>query len=87
MAASTTLDQVEELAKRLSPQEQLRLMAHLIDRLSQTAFPSVEIQGREHAARVEAFLKMCRENPARQIGEADSAQDIRAIREERTARL
>jgi hypothetical protein len=36
---------------------------------------------------VEAFLKMCDEMAAETIGEVDSAEDIRQIREERTARL
>ncbi len=41
----------------------------------------------EYAQQVEAFLKRRDELAAKTIGEVDSAEDIRQIREERTARL
>jgi hypothetical protein len=86
-----TLEQVKELVTQLPPQEQLRLVADISERLSQ--LPPIaqeadeERQRREYAARVEAFLKQCDENAAECIGEVDSAEDIRQIREERTSRL
>jgi hypothetical protein len=86
-----TLAQVKELVTQLPPQEQLRLVADISERLSQ--LPPIdqeadeERQRHEYAARVEAFLKLCDENAAECIGEVDSAEDIRQIREERMSRL
>jgi len=41
----------------------------------------------EYARQVESFLKMSEELAAEAVGEVDSAEDIRHIREERMARL
>ena len=86
-----TLEQVKELVAQLPPQEQLKLVAHVSGQLSQlppiVQESDAERQRREYAARVEAFLKMCDENAAECIGEVDSAEDIRQIREERMSRL
>jgi hypothetical protein len=41
----------------------------------------------EYAQQVEAFLRMSDELAAETIGEVDSAEDIRQLREERIARL
>ncbi len=91
MADTVTLEQVEDLAAQLPPQKQLQLLSHISEWLSQSPLTPQETdeerQRREYAARVEAFLKMCDENAAECMGEVDSAEDIRQIREERTARL
>jgi hypothetical protein len=89
MANKVTLEQVERLAMQLSPQEQLRMVAHISQRLSElTVSETVEGHERQdYARRVEAFLKMSDEMAAETIGEVDSAEDIRQIRDERMSRL
>lgn len=86
-----TFEQVKELVAQLPPQDQLKLVAHIGEQLSQlppiVQEPDAERQRREYAARVEAFLKLCDENAAECIGEIDSAEDIRQIREERMSQL
>jgi hypothetical protein len=86
-----TLEQVEELAAQLSPQEQLRLLAHISERLSQLPLAAAETDAerhrREYAARVETFLAACDEVMEQIEGEFDAAADLRQIREERTRGL
>ena len=89
MAAEVTLEQVERLAVQLTPAEQLKLMAHLSDRLS-TLVPQASEEERHrqaYFARAEAFLKMCEEDPVEMGGETDVAEDLRQIRDERVERL
>jgi hypothetical protein len=84
-----TLEHVEQLASQLPPREQLKLVAHIGERLSGFLLPETddERQHREYAARVEAFLAAC-DDVAEQIkGEFDSVADLRQIREERAGRL
>ena len=89
MTHHVTLTQVEQLVDQLTPREQLRLVAHISERLGTMALPETddERERREYAAQVEAFLKMCDEMAAETVGEVDSAEDIRQIREERLAQL
>jgi hypothetical protein len=91
MAETVTLEHVEQLAAQLPPQGQLKLLAHISERLIRLPLTLQETdeerRRREYAARVEAFLKMCDENAAECMGEVDSAEDLRQIREERTGRL
>jgi hypothetical protein len=91
MASAVTFEQVETLAKQLLPEDQLRLVARITDRLSKQPpiqpQTSVENRRTEYAAQLEAFLKMSDENAAACCGEVDSADDIRRIREERASRL
>ncbi len=91
MADAVTLEQVEGLAAQLAPQEQLKLLARISEWLSQLSLtapePDAERQRREHAARVEAFLKLCDEAAEQIEGEFDSAEDLRQIREERVSQL
>ena len=91
MSNSITFEQVEQLVVQLPPPEQLKLVAHISERLSQllpaAQETDMERQRRDYAARVEAFLRMSDEMAAETIGEVDLTEDIRQIREERTARL
>jgi hypothetical protein len=91
MAETVTLEQVESLTAQLPPQEQLKLLARISERLSQLSLPvqetDAERQRREYAAKVEAFLKTCDEVAEQIEGEFDSAEDLRQIREERASRL
>lgn len=86
-----TLEQVKELVAQLPPQDQLRLVAHIGEQLSQlpplVQEADAERQRREYAARVEAFLAACDEVAEQIEGEFDSAEDIRQIREERMSCL
>lgn len=85
-----TLEKVEELVAHLSPQEQLKLLAHVSERLSQLPPPvqetDAERQRREYAARIETFLATCDEVAEQIEGEFDAVEDLRQIREERTGR-
>jgi hypothetical protein len=89
MANNVTSEQIEQLAVQLLPQEQLRMIAHISQRLSQRMVSEADEahERQEYARRVEAFLRMSDEMAAETIGEVDSAEDIRQIREERVARL
>jgi len=85
-----TLEKIEELAAQLSPQEQLKLLACIGERLSQLPSPvqetDAERQCHEYAARIDTFLAACDEVAEQIEGEFDSAEDLRQIREERTGR-
>ena len=89
MSNTVTFEQVEQLTLQLPPQDQLRMIAHISQQLSQRiASEAVEKhQQQNYARQVEAFLKMSDEMAAETIGEVDSAEDIRQIREERAAGL
>ncbi len=89
MSNGITLEQVEQLALRLPPREQLKLVAHIGERLSRLMLPEAdeERQRREYAAQVDAFLRMSDEMAAETTDAVDSAEDIRQIREERISRL
>ena len=86
---SVTLEQVEQLAIQLSPFEQLKMVAHISQRLSEQALPGAvgEYKRQGYVRRVEAFLKMSDEMAAETVGDVDSVEDIRQIREERTSGL
>ena len=89
MSNGVTFEQVEQLAVLLPPPEQLKLIACISEWLSKMRLSeAIEDSWRQiYATRIEAFLKMSDEMAAETIGEVDSAEDIRQIREERTSRL
>ncbi|HEX3034369.1 MAG TPA: hypothetical protein VHT73_04435 [Thermodesulfobacteriota bacterium] len=89
MTNKITLNEVERLVAQLPVQEQLELMARISERLSVVMSRQSEDERwhREYTSRVEAFLRMSEEMAAETIGEVDSAEDIRQIREERTSKL
>jgi hypothetical protein len=75
----------------LPPQEQLRLLAHISERLS-TLGPLAqetddETVQRERAARAEAILALCDAAAERFEGESDAAEDIRRIRDQRIKQI
>jgi hypothetical protein len=88
-ASNVTLEQVERLTDVLSPQEQLRLVAWIGERLSRSGLLETDEmrRRREYSAQVEAFLKLSEEMPAEAVSAVDSAEDIRRIREERSSYL
>lgn len=85
MAAQMTLDEVEQLAAQLGPQEQIRLIARISGRLSDTGVPhGPRLQSTaDHSARMRSFVKMAEEMAASASGVVDSARDIRQMRAER----
>lgn len=89
MHNKVTLEQAEQVVAQLPPQEQLKLVARIGERLSESVLLQTddERRRRQYAARVEAFLNMSEEMAAETVGEVDSAEDIRRIREERASRL
>jgi hypothetical protein len=84
-----TFEQVQQQVAQLPPPEQLKLVSHIGERLSALTLTetSQKRQHEEYAAQVEAFLKLCDEMAAEAVGEVNSAEDIRQIREERMAQL
>jgi hypothetical protein len=88
MATTVTLAQVEELAAQLPLQGQLRLLAHISERVCE-AVP-VDITEDDNGARapqvrlaeVDAWLADCEEVAAMWEGNFDSAADLRRIRDE-----
>ncbi len=93
MASTVTLDQVKALAERLPPREQLRLVAHIGQRLSgimpngSLEAPTEERLPEERVAKADALLQQLDTIADSIEGEFDSARDIREIREERLNRL
>ena len=91
MADIVTLEQIEQLAVQLPPQEQLKLVAHISERLS--TFDRLRLETddeavrRERAARAEAILALCDAAAERFVGESDAAEDIRRIRDERIEQI
>jgi hypothetical protein len=76
MAENLLLKQVEELAEKLLPHEQLKLIAFISERLSQ--FP----YNNDYAEYINSLFEAC-DSVAEQIdGDFDSAKDLRQIRRE-----
>jgi hypothetical protein len=89
MSNRVTLEQLQQLAVQLPPQEKLKLMSHLCEQLSvkQTSVNDEEQARRERLAQVDAWLAECDAVAESIEGEFDSAEDIRQIREERANQL
>ncbi|MFQ6041684.1 MAG: hypothetical protein ACE5PV_12575 [Candidatus Poribacteria bacterium] len=89
MVNKVTLEQAEQLVAQLTPQEQIKLIACISEWLSKMILSKAAEDSwrQDYATRIEAFLKMSDEMAAETIGEVDSAEDIRQLREERTSRL
>jgi hypothetical protein len=90
MAGTMTLEQVEQLAAQLPPQEQLKLVARLSERLTAVlplpvAVGSEETERlhRERAREAAAILRECDRAAAAFTRKTDSTETIRRIREER----
>ena len=94
MTEPVTLEQVETLVVQLPPKDQLKLLAHISKRLSDTlsAEPEAESdqeqQARDERLRLAKVLCEEVEDLADDAqGEFDAAEDIRRIRDERIAQL
>jgi len=91
MAETVTLEQVEELAAQLPPMGQLKLLAHISQRLSTLNLlahdADDEAAQRARAARAEAILALCDTAAAAFEGESDAAEEIRRMRAERVEQI
>jgi len=91
MAETVTLEQVEILVVQLPPQEQLKLLARISERLSALSPPAQEGEDeavrRERAARAEAILALCDAAAERFASESDAVEEIRRMRDERIEQL
>ncbi|MEW6296213.1 MAG: hypothetical protein AB1671_00520 [Thermodesulfobacteriota bacterium] len=94
MTEPVTLEQVETLVVQLPPKDQLKLLAHLSKRLSDTlsaeagAKSDQEQQARDERLRLAKFLCEEAEGVADDAqGEFDAAEDVRRMRDERIAQL
>ena len=80
MSNEVTLDQVEQLAMQLFPEKQLRMVAHISEKLSRLglALPSSDKKSEqlEHEVREEALLQELDEVEESIKGEFDSAEVI-----------
>ncbi len=94
MANKVTLKQVEQLAAQLPPQEQLKLVSRLSERLTEAmALPvtiskkEAERRRKERAREAAAILRECDRAAAAFTRKTDSAETIRRIRDERHRQL
>jgi hypothetical protein len=94
MPESVTLEQIETLVVQLPPKDQLRLLAHISERLSSTlpVVPGVESPHEQsvHDERLHLATILCEEveditNDT--LGAFDAAEDIQRVREERVSQL
>jgi len=93
MAGKVTLERVAALAAQLSPQEQLKLVAHISERLSITLPVVLKEESKGESARKEC-LRLAEELLAEvedieddAQGEFDAAAMIRQMRDERIAQI
>ena len=91
MSNKEALKQLEQQVDQLPPHEQLKLVTHISERLSELipmSLPSDEKQARQEREEAADTLMAELDEIAESIeGEFDSAEDIRQIREERTNRI
>jgi hypothetical protein len=89
MNGKVTLEEVERIAFQLPPNEQLKLIAKIGENLNGLLYQQIDEEQRrtDHAKRIEDFIKMRDEMKVKTMGETDSVEDIRQIREERMARF
>jgi hypothetical protein len=85
-----TVQQLDALAAQLPPQDQLRLVSQISERLRGVVAEGTEAEDKERAERLAKAEALMRELDAiaESIeGEFDSVRDIREAREERASRL
>lgn len=94
MVNKVTLEQVEQLAAQLPPQEQLKLVSRLSERLTEAfALPvtvskkEADRRRKERVREAAAILRACDRAAAAFTRKTDLAETIRRIREERHRQL
>ncbi len=83
MSRTTTLEQVEQMAAQLPLTDQLKLAAHICEKLS-LALPAMPSPSPDKALN---WLSICDEVAEQIGGEFDSVSDLHQIREERMAQI
>lgn len=83
MAADTTLEQVEQEVTRLTIQDQLRLIIHIIERLSMTVLESETRQPGD----ADELLALCDAAAEMWDGKFDAVQEIHQIRQQRDEQI
>ena len=88
MDTPATLEQVDELVARLSPEDQKELVTRINDRLCE-AHPDENGHKpmTENQRRLSEFLKLCQEKAIRPKFTEDAVETLRQIREERMSRF
>ena len=94
MTESATLDRLEALAAQLTPQEQLKLVTHISERLTETVTVPVTVSKKEterlrkeRAREAAAILRECDRAAAAFTRKTDAAATLRHIRDERHRQL
>lgn len=83
MSNRITLEQVEQVAVQLPPQEQLKLLSRLSERLTETISLPVTTSKKERAREAAAILRECDRAAVAFTRKTDSAETIRRMRDER----
>ena len=83
MSKGVTLEQVEQLAAQLPPQEQLKLVSRLSERLTEAIFLPVTVSKKERAREAIAILRECDRAAAAFARKTNSVETIRRMRDER----
>lgn len=88
MSNPATLEQLEQQVAQLSPQEQLKLVAHISERLSTIPLSMLMVADEESLQRqrdreADALLALCDAAAEMWRGEFDAAEEIRQMRQER----
>jgi hypothetical protein len=83
MLTKVTLEQVEQLAVQLPPQEQLKLLSRLSERLTEAISLHATNGRKERAREAAAILRACDRAAAAFIWRTDSVETVRRMRDER----
>ena len=87
MLNRVTLGQVEELAVQLPPQEQLKLLSRLSERLTETISLPVTVSKKERVREAAVILCECDRAAAAFTRKTDLAETIRRMRDERCRQI
>ncbi len=92
MPDKLTLEQLEQQVSQLHPHEQLKLIAHISERLSLTTQEALGPRNgdslrQRRQKEADRLVAICNEAAEKWQGRFDAAEDIRRMREERDARF
>jgi len=91
MSINITFNQLNQQVALLPPTEQLKLVAHICERLTDHTFipatPAVKDAAALRQKQAKELLALCDAAAEMWEGEFDSAEDIRRMREERDERV
>jgi len=87
MSKRITLEQVEQGAVQLLPQEQLKLLSRLSERLTETLALPVTVSKKARVREAAAILRECDRAAAAFTRKTDSAETIRRMRDERCRQI